>query len=976
MDGKSVLGKLRTKNAGRLVIGYININSIRNKFQGLVEIVNGNIDILMIAETKLDTSFPNEQFSIHGYCKPLRLDRNSNGGGLLVYVRDDIPSFQLKSFTFKDDIECICFEINLRKKKWALFCIYRPPTQEQSYFFDELSKAIDHYSEKYENFMFVGDFNAVETEQEINDFMNLFDLKNLVREPTCFKSSSPRCIDLILTNRGRNFQQTTAVETGLSDFHKMVVTVLKASFEKQGPNVVNYRDYRNFRDDVFRQDLQTELANLDLQRLTYTSFQDAYLRILDKHAPMKKRYIRANNSPFMNRTLHKAFMQRTRLKNKYNNNRTADNWEAFRRQRNLCVKISRKAKRDFYNQLDVSTVTDNKKFWNTVKPFISDKSSSKSRITLIEEGKIVSKESDVAETFNDFFVTITDSLGIVENKEIVLDSNDFTDPIDQILFKFSRHPSIQKIRSLKQNAGSFSFEKVSIENIKNEISELNPSKASTFKNIPPKLLKSQAELVSATLQIIFNNTLEHSTFPDELKLADVSSLFKKEVKTFKGNYRPISVLPIVSKVFERLMGTQISAHMSQHLSPLLCGFRKGYSAQHALIRAVEKWRKCLDKGGKVGAIFMDLSKAFDCIRHDLLIAKLHAYGFSREALLLVYSYLENRQQRVKINGSFSNYKHLQLGVPQGSVLGPLFFNIYINDLLLSIQETELCNYADDTTIYTCDMHLENVISRLENDSQIIIEWFANNYMKLNEDKCHFMVFGVKTDEDIRINIGNCTVKNSHEEKLLGVLIDANLSFEKHVSNICRKAGNKLFALSRMSAYLGTDKLRLLMKAFVTSQFQYCPLVWMFHSRRMNSKINRLHERALRIAYKDYTSTFVALLEKDKSVTIHQKNLQLLMIEMFKTANNSNPSFMDEVFPQRNIIYNLRNANTFSLPMIHTVNHGTETIRYRGQRIWHSLPQEIKNSNSVEQFKNNIKSWKSEACDCRLCRQYIPQLGFL
>ena len=218
--------------------------------------------------------------------------------------------------------------------------------------------------------------------------------------------------------------------------------------------------------------------------------------------------------------------------------------------------------------------------------------------------------------------------------------------------------------------------------------------------------------------------------------------------------------------------------------------------------------------------------------------------------------------------------------------------------------------------------------------------------------------------------------NSHEEKLSGVLIDANLSFEKHVSNICRKAGNKLFALSRMSAYLGTDKLRLLMKAFVTSQFQYCPLVWMFHSRRMNSKINRLHERALRIAYKDYTSTFVALLEKDKSVTIHQKNLQLLMIEMFKTANNSNPSFMDEVFPQRNIIYNLRNANTFSLPMIHTVNHGTETIRYRGQRIWHSLPQEIKNSKSVEQFKNSIKSWKSEACDCRLCRQYIPQLGFL
>ena len=384
------------------------------------------------------------------------------------------------------------------------------------------------------------------------------------------------------------------------------------------------------------------------------------------------------------------------------------------------------------------------------------------------------------------------------------------------MFKFSRHQSSRKIRSLNENNGCFSFEKVSIENIKNGISEINPSQETPFRSIPPKLLKSESEIVSETLQIIFNNSIEHSSFPDELKLSDVSTLFKKEVKTFKGNYRPISVLLTMSKVFERLMGTQISAHMSQYSSSLLCGFCKGYNAQHALIRAIEKWRTCLDKGGKVGAIFMDLSKAFDCIRHDLLIAKLHAYGFSREALLLVYSYLANRQQRVKINGSFSNYEYVQLGVPQESVLGPLFFNIYINVLLLSIQETDICNYADNTTIYTCNMRLENVISMLENDSKIITEWFGNNYMKRNEDKCHFMIFGERTNQDVSINIGICTVDNSQEEKLLGVLIDANLNFEKHVSNICKKAGNKLFALSRMSTYLGTDKLRLLMRAFVTS----------------------------------------------------------------------------------------------------------------------------------------------------------------
>ena len=173
-------------------------------------------------------------------------------------------------------------------------------------------------------------------------------------------------------------------------------------------------------------------------------------------------------------------------------------------------------------------------------------------------------------------------------------------------------------------------------------------------------------------------------------------------------------------------------------------------------------------------------------------------------------------------------------------------------------------------------------------------------MKLNEDKCHFMILGERTNQDVGINIDNCNVDNSQEEKLLGVLIDSNLNFEKHVSNICKKAANKLFALSRMSTYLGTDKLRLLVRAFVTSQFQYCPLVWMFHSRKMNNKINRLHERALRIAYKDYTSSFVSLLEKHRYVTIYQKNVQLLMAEILKTTNNSNPSFMAEIFLKRSV----------------------------------------------------------------------------
>ena len=165
------------------------------------------------------------QFLIDGFVAPYRLDRNKDGGGLLVYVRSNIPSQLLTSFKFEDGIECVGFEINLRKKKWAIFSVYRPPTQPQQFLFEKLGKALDHYSSKYENFMFLGDFNAEETDEYLQNFFNTYSMKNLVKEPTCYKAETPRCIDLILTNRNQSMQHTTAIETGLSDFHKMIVTV-------------------------------------------------------------------------------------------------------------------------------------------------------------------------------------------------------------------------------------------------------------------------------------------------------------------------------------------------------------------------------------------------------------------------------------------------------------------------------------------------------------------------------------------------------------------------------------------------------------------------------------------------------------------------------------------------------------------------------------------------------------------------------
>ena len=469
-----------------------------------------------------------------------------------------------------------------------------------------------------------------ETEEQLKDFLDLYSLKNLVHEPTCYKSQTAKCIDLVLTNRNRSVQQTTTVETGLSDFHKMIVSVLKTTFPKHGPTVINYRNYKSFNEIVFRNDLREELGKIEPSNLNYTSFETIFNRVLNKHAPIKKKFVRANDKPFMTRALRKAVMLRSRLRNRYNKDQTVENWNKFRKHRNSCVKLFRREKRNYYNNLDISLVTDNKKFWKTVKPFFSDKSQSKNKIVLIEDETIISNDLEVAETMNEFFVSVTDSLGTNENSGYENATEGITDPIDKAVHKFSNHPSILKIKDQYQNAGSFYFQKVTPDAVDKEVRNLNPKKATTHKNIPPKILKSNSDVCVEPLTQIFNDCIENSSFPDELKCADVTSLPKNGPSNSRTNFRPISVLPTVSKLFERIIDKQIVAYITPFLSSLLCGFRKGYNAQHALIRLLEKFKISVDEGGKAGAVLMDLSKAFDCIKHDLLIAKLHAYGFNKE----------------------------------------------------------------------------------------------------------------------------------------------------------------------------------------------------------------------------------------------------------------------------------------------------------------------------------------------------------
>ena len=363
-----------------------------------------------------------------------------------------------------------------------------------------------------------------------------------------------------------------------------------------------------------------------------------------------------------------------------------------------------------------------------------------------------------------------------------------------------------------------------------------------------------------------NNCILEAEFPDNLKLTEIFPSFKKGDRLLKNNYRPVSILPTISKIYKKMLYKQMYEYFNKIFSKYLCGFRKGYSTQDCLLFMLVKIKHALDTGLHAGILLTDLSKAFDSLSHDLLIAKLYADGFSKNALKLILDYLSGRKQRTKVHESFSSWRNIIHGVPQGSILGPLLFNIYINDLFLFSENFYIANYADDCTPYEFSGSLQEVINKLEQDALCLIEWYQSNYLKPNSDKWHLLLS--ENRDDITINIGNECIHNSENEKLLGVYFDKELNFKTHVTKLCKKAEQKLHALARISNGMNLNKRKMLMNAFISSQFSYCPLIWMCHSRSLNSRINRIHEHALRIVYKDYDLSFDSLLEISGSVRIH------------------------------------------------------------------------------------------------------------
>ena len=304
------------------------------------------------------------------------------------------------------------------------------------------------------------------------------------------------------------------------------------------------------------------------------------------------------------------------------------------------------------------------------------------------------------------------------------------------------------------------------------------------------------------------------------------------------------------------------------------------------------------------------------------------------------------------------------------ILGPILFNIFLGDLFLIVDD--IANYEHGNTIYKEDENIDDLITSIQDAAANLFKWFSDNQMKGNTDKYHSLL---SKDESSEIHIGDSVIESSNCEKLLDIKIDSKLRFDDHIQDLCNKANRTLRALARATPYMNPQKRKVLMNAFFNAQFNYCPLIWMLHSRQNNNKIKHLHERCLRLIHNDKLSSYEELLEKDGSVSIHHKNIQSLAIEMFQIKHGQSPEIVSDIFAQTTQHYNFRQNQDFRIRSVKSVYHGSESIFYLGPKIWEIVPKKIKETNSFNSFKIEIRKWVPQSCLCRLCKQYISGVGF-
>ena len=478
------------------------------------------------------------------------------------------------------------------------------------------------------------------------------------------------------------------------------------------------------------------------------------------------------------------------------------------------------------------------------------------------------------------------------------------------------------------------------------------------------MLKILGASVSPLLALLVNQSFQSGVFSDKLKIAKVITLFKKGNPELPSNYRPISLLPIFSKIFEKLMYRRLFRFLEVHnvLYSLQFGFQENHSIDHALVSLTEAIRNTLDNKRFGCGIFIDLQKAFDTVNHKILLSKLEHYGVRGCALEWFRSYLSDRKQYVTVNGSNSNLLSITCGVPQGSVLGPLLFLVYINDLPNASNKLKFYLFADDTNIYFESNDLSNLLRTVNKELKSIKRWLDANKLSLNIDKTNYIIFHSSSrnvPSDSTIKIGKKYIKRVKFVKFLGILLDEHLSWKYHLSELSKKLARTCGIFFKIRNLLPFDVLLCLYNALFLSFLQYGLIVWGQTFALYTDPIFKLQKKAVRaISFQPRLSPSLPIFKDLKLLKLSEIFELRLLTFVYDSVNKTSPSCFHDFFLLNSSVhqYSTRKASQGDLYLsrMNSLQYGLKSIRYLGAKLWNALPVEIRNAPSKISFKKQLK----------------------
>jgi hypothetical protein len=942
-----------------LSILHLNIRSSRQNFSAFntfLHLLDHPFSLLGLTETWLKPH--NAQlFNIDGYTHEISTRDSKTGGGLSLYVKETLEYKVRHDLNHvSDDSEMLWIEIEgasvNHQKNVVVGLTYRRPGSDVEKFLELFTTKLNTITEENKYVIHMGDFNLDllkhDTHAATNTFLDLnltHSLLPVINKPTRVTRSSATIIDNIFSNIHSQDESISCLfPIDISDHFPICYfsTKSKNSYSSEEP-IFKKRDMSRKNTDKFNHLIRnhdwTSVTELLDTQDAYSSFHNTFTTYFNTSFPFKpKLSTYKSRLPWLSVGIKTAIKRKNALYNKQLSRPTITNIKKYKTYRNHLNHLIKASQRLYYQNQLLQNKTNLRKSWQVINTAINrSKVKNKSIKSLTLSGKKVTDPKDIAEHFNTYFTNI----GSVLDRKIP-PSN-----LDPASFIKEANPHTIYLRPCLNDE------------VAKVIVKLKQC-AAGWDGIPSSLIQENSVIITPCLTHIINLSLTQGMFPKELKMAILIPIFKAGAKDDAGNYRPVSLLTMFSKIFERIFYNRLSNFFKIHklLYELQFGFREGHSTQLTIITLMDRIISALERGNYTVGIFLDFSKAFDTVNHEILLSKLNKYGIRGVANNWVRSYLANRSQYSFINDCKSSTLEVKCGVPQGSILGPLLFLIYINDLPNFSSQITSILFADDSNLFLDGPELPALETKINSELPKLVAWLQANRLSLNIGKTHTMVFSPKKTQssNVRIIINGIVLETVTKTKFLGLILDNKLSWKNHALYLSNKMSKSIGILSLARKYLDQTTLLQLYYSFIYPYVIYCNLAWGNASDTALWPIFRTQKLAIRI---------IANLPRRSSSMYYCKTKSVLRLPeiflltaatfMFKFKNSLLPDIFSTFFITNQDIHTHRTraATKLRIPLTKSTI-ANKFIKKAGVGLWNDLDTSITNVNTIGAFKNQIK----------------------